>query len=80
MKVQPVSNVFRENKLAGLRHIYNNQRGYMRELEQQIGKELVDEFKTAGFIKSGFTRTRETYKTTNLGKGYVEELELDVTV
>ena len=63
-----------------LRHLYKNQRGYMKELKQTIGEELVDEFKNVGFIRSGFTKKAETYKMTELGKGYVKEAGLDITV
>ncbi len=63
-----------------LKYIHNNQCGYMKKLKQQIGKEFVDEFKSVGFIKSGFTRKAETYKMTELGKGYVKEAGLDITV
>lgn len=63
-----------------LRHLYKNQRGYMKELKQAIGEELVEEFKTVGFIHQGFTRKSETYKMTEFGKGYVKEAGLDITV
>lgn len=63
-----------------LKHIYNNQRGYMKDLKHNIGTELVSEFKSIGFIKSGFTRKAETYKTTKLGNAYIKDMGLDVII
>lgn len=65
------------NDINALKYIYNTQWGYISELENNIDKKIIDSFMLSGFIKTGFTRKFKTWSITLLGRGYVEELELN---
>lgn len=65
-----------EKRKSALISIYKNGRGYVKDLSVEIGEQLFDEFKAAGFIICGYTRTSKTWRISSLGRGYVEDLEL----
>lgn len=66
-----------QNKIDTLGYAVKNEHGYLKDLKEfDLTKgALVDEFVTAGFVKTGFTRTQKTWGITKLGRGYFEDLE-----
>ena len=72
-----MSNIFEEDEVKALKHIYNNRWGYMAKLEMDFDKKIIDSFLSVGFIKIGFTRKFKTWSITPLGNKYIEELDLD---
>lgn len=72
-----MSNIFEEDEVEALKHIYNNRWGYMSKLEMDFDKDIIDSLLFDGFIKNGYTRKFKTWSITPLGSKYVEELDLD---
>jgi hypothetical protein len=65
-----------EKEIAALKRIYNSGRGYLEELRDSIGNDLLSEFISVGFIVCGYSRTSRTWRISNLGRCYVRELRL----
>lgn len=65
-----------ENRKSALRAIYEDGRGYINDLQEKIGRELLSEFISVGFIICGYTRTSKTWRISKLGQSYVRDLDL----
>lgn len=63
-----------ETRLTALKNIYLTQRGYLGELQDAIGEEMLSEFISVGFIICGYTRTKKTWRISNLGSTYIADL------
>lgn len=56
-----------------LGHIVENRRGYQSELKP-IGDDMINSFKTMGFINTGHTLKHETYSTTGFADVYYRDM------
>lgn len=65
-----------EKEMSALKSIYNSGRGYIKDLRDTIGNELLSEFISVGFIICGYTRTSKTWRISELGRSYVRDLDL----
>jgi hypothetical protein len=65
-----------ELRTSALTTIYRSDKGYIKDLQQSIGDELLAEFISVGFIICGYTRKSKTWRISKLGKDYVEDLNL----
>ncbi|MBD5315880.1 MAG: hypothetical protein HDS08_06985 [Bacteroides sp.] len=65
-----------ENRKSALKAIYKDGWGYIKDLQEKIGNDLLSEFISVGFIICGYTRTSKTWRISNLGKSYVRDLDL----
>lgn len=65
-----------EKEKTALRSIYNSGRGYIKDLRENIGNDLLSEFISVGFIICGYTRTSKTWRISELGRSYVRDLNL----
>lgn len=66
----------KELRESALKRIYNDGWGYVNDLRTKIGNELLSEFVSVGFIICGYTRTSKTWRISNLGKSYVQDMNL----
>lgn len=48
--------------------------GYMTCLKSFVDKKLVEDFRVAGFLKTGYSRKGQTYSITNLGAQYYKDI------
>lgn len=74
-----VSSIGKEYRFNLMKQIYQKGYGAMKDLramDKETNGQLVDEFLSVGFIKTGFTRKYKTWGITKLLKSYVEELGL----
>lgn len=65
-----------EKRISALKSIYTSGWGYIKDLRTNIGEELLSEFISVGFIICGYTRTKKTWRISNLGRSYVRDLDL----
>ncbi len=65
-----------EQQKKALISIYKDGRGYVKDLRKKIGDSLTTEFISVGFIICGYTRSDKTWRISDLGRGYVRELQL----
>ncbi len=65
-----------EKRISALKSIYTGGWGYIKDLRTNIGEELLSEFISVGFIICGYTRTKKTWRISNLGRSYVRDLDL----
>lgn len=65
-----------EKRISALKSIYTSGWGYIKDLRTNIGEELLSEFISVGFIICGYTRTKKTWRISNLGRSYVRDLNL----
>lgn len=65
-----------EQQTDALISIYKTKKGYIKDLRNTIGDSLLSEFISVGFIICGYSRTDKTWRLSDLGRGYVEELQL----
>lgn len=68
--------VMNEERKTALKNIYNSGWGYFKDLQNSIGNEILSEFVSVGFIICGYTRKKKTWRISNLGKHYVQDLDL----
>lgn len=73
--IKALMNMNEERKTA-LRNIYKSGWGYFNDLQNSIGKEILSEFVSVGFIICGYTREKKTWRISNLGRSYVQDLDL----
>lgn len=68
---------YEQNAIDTLGYAVKNQNGRLKDLKEfDLTKgALVDEFISAGLLKTGYSRTDKTWGITKLGKGYFEELD-----
>ena len=59
-------------------YIADKNYGYYSDLVDKFGQEMVDEFCSVGFIKTGFTRERKTWSCLDLAHSFKNDLELDL--
>ena len=57
-----------------LGHIIETRRGYQDDIIKPHGEEMIDSFRTAGFINTGHTLKSETYGVTKLADMYYSEM------
>ncbi len=76
-KISLTSAEMKQNRIDTLGYAVNNEHGYLKDLNEfDLTKgAIVEEFVTAGFIKTGYTRTKRTFGITKLGKQYFEEIQ-----
>ena len=65
-----------EKQKNALISIYMDGRGYIKDLRDKIGDSLISEFISVVFIICGYTRSDKTWRISELGRGYVRELQL----
>lgn len=74
VKIFPIS--LRQTRSTALKFINEKKpRGYMTCLKSFVESKFIDEFKSVGFIKTGYTRKAETYSVTELGKQFWSEIK-----
>ncbi len=57
-----------EKRKSALKTIYQEGWGYIKDLQENIGKDLLSEFISVGFIICGYTRTSKTWRISKLGQ------------
>lgn len=65
-----------EQQTKALISIYKEGQGYIKDLRRKIGDTIMSEFISVGFIICGYTRSDKTWRISELGQGYVRELQL----
>lgn len=65
-----------EKRKSALKTIYRDGWGYIKDLQENIGKDILSEFISVGFIICGYTRTNKTWRISKLGQSYVRDLDL----
>lgn len=63
-------------RISALKSIYDSGWGYINDLRKNIGEDLLSEFISVGFIICGYTRTKKTWRISNLGRSYVRDMNL----
>lgn len=61
-------------ELDYLYHIYENEYGYMDDLINTIGTNKTNKLIYSGMISVGYTEYKKTWKLTEFGKNYCEEV------
>ena len=72
-----VMNIGMQNKnplKRALGHIIETRRGYQEDIIKPHGEEMIDSFRTVGFINTGHTLKYETYSVTDLGDEYYKDI------
>lgn len=62
-------------RLEILKFITEEKSGILSELVEKFGKEIVDEFLSIGFLKSGYNREHKTWSVTNLCSEFYYEVK-----
>lgn len=65
-----------DKRASALKNIYNSGWWYIKDLRTNIGEDLLSEFISVGFIICGYTRTKKTWRISNLGRSYVRDMNL----
>lgn len=65
-----------DKRTSALKNIYNSGWGYIKDLRTTIGEDLLSEFISVGFIICGYTRTKKTWRISNLGRSYVRDMNI----
>ena len=54
-----------------MKYVYKNRHGYMRDLKP-FGENVINSMKSAGFLKTGWTKEAETFSATQMLQKYVK--------
>lgn len=57
-----------------LAYVCKKERGYLSDLESQVGTDTLTQFESVGFITKGHTLKNETWKKTKLADSYFKEM------
>lgn len=65
-----------EQKWMALNEMSKTKWGYLKDLRETYGSRMVEEFKKGGLINFGYSRTGKTWRLSNYGQMYVEEMKM----
>lgn len=63
-----------EGRLKALEYIYRENNGYMESLRKNVQECYVEELISAGFVICGYTSKSKTWKISQLGKDFYNEI------
>lgn len=64
-----------KQRLEILKYVTEEKSGIISELIEKFGKEIVNDFLSIGFLKSGYNREHKTWSVTNLCTEFYSEVK-----